>query len=473
MSTFEPVIGLEVHIQLLTASKMFCGCANEFGRPANTLVCPVCMGLPGVLPVLNHKALTLGARVALAFGCAIQEEIVFERKHYFYPDLPKNYQISQYVKPLGANGSLTTGGNTVRIKRVHLEEDAGKLVHKPDFSLVDLNRTGVPLLEIVSEPDIYSAQQAFDYLSELKLIVQYIEASTCDMEKGFLRCDANISLRPKGSKGLGVKTELKNMNSFRQVQSGLEYEIQRQEKLLLSDKQVSQETRLWNEEKKVTSIMRSKEEAHDYRYFPEPDLVVYTISKADIDLEKKHIPELPGDKRRRFAQDYSLGENDIQVLISSRILSDLFEASVAEYQNPKKVCNWVIGPLLETLNSKSKGQDQIKVSAAHFAQLVRMMDEGKITNLIAKEVLAQIVDNDADPVRIVVEKGLGCVSDQGELKTLVKELIAANPKAVEDFRAGKEQSVMFLVGQGMRKTKGKANPNILKELFTKALNASP
>jgi aspartyl-tRNA(Asn)/glutamyl-tRNA(Gln) amidotransferase subunit B len=469
MSKYEPVIGLEVHVQLLTFSKMFCCCPNEFGRAPNTLVCPVCMGLPGVLPVLNKKALGLGARVALAFDCTIQDEIVFERKHYFYPDLPKNYQISQYAKPLGENGSLKIKDALIHIKRVHLEEDAGKLVHKSDHSLVDLNRTGVPLLEIVSEPDIHSAEQAYDYLSELKLIVQYIQASTCDMEKGFLRCDANVSLRPKGSKGLGVKTELKNMNSFRQVENALEYEIKRHEKLLLSGKEVVQETRLWDEEKRVTLTMRTKEEAHDYRYFPEPDLVSYTISKADIEEERRQIPELPSAKRSQFAKKFSLGAKDIEVLISNPNLCSLFEGTVAKYSNPKKVSNWTSGPLLEILNSEALKPEDIKITDSNFAALIEMVDEGKITNLTGKEVLREIVKSDADPRKIVEDKGLSCLSDQDELLGMVKEAIDKNPKAVEDFREGKEQSLMFLVGQVMRKTRGKANPNMLKDLFKKTL----
>jgi aspartyl-tRNA(Asn)/glutamyl-tRNA(Gln) amidotransferase subunit B len=290
------------------------------------------------------------------------------------------------------------------------------------------------------------------------------------MEKGFLRCDANISLRPKESKSLGVKTELKNMNSFRQVQSALDYEVKRQEKLLLNNKKVVQETRLWDEEKRITASMRTKEEAHDYRYFPEPDLVTYTISKEDIDFEKNQIPELPAKKRLRFAKNYSLGQKETEVVISSLILSVLFEEAVKNYNNPKKVCNWVIGPLLEVLNSKGIAYEAIKIKPANFAKLVKMMDEGKITNLIAKEVLSGIIDNDADPEAIVEKKGLLCVSDEKELLKLVKEVITDNPKAVQDFRGGKGESLMFLVGQGMRKTKGKANPNLLKELFSKELS---
>ncbi|MBN2120151.1 MAG: Asp-tRNA(Asn)/Glu-tRNA(Gln) amidotransferase subunit GatB [Candidatus Omnitrophica bacterium] len=473
MSKFDSVIGLEVHVQLATASKMFCRCPNIFGKEPNSLVCPVCMGLPGILPVLNKKALDLGTRVALALNCAIQEKIIFERKHYFYPDLPKNFQISQYARPLGEEGKLDIKGETIRIKRVHLEEDAGKLIHTRDYSLVDLNRAGVPLLEIVSYPDISSASQAYDYLKELKLIVQYVGASSCDMEKGFLRCDANISLKEEGSPTLGVKVELKNMNSFRQVESALEYEIRRQEKILLSNKKVFQETRLWDEEKKITTVMRTKEEAHDYRYFPEPDLLPITIKEKDVETQKKSIPEMPARRRQRFSQQYYLGEKEIEIILSNMFLAEFFEASHKIYPNTKKVVNWIIGPLLEVLNSKGIETEKIQLTPDNFARLIKLASEGKVTNIVAKDILSQIIDKDADPERIVQEKGLSCVSNQEELTGLVKDAIESNPRAADDFRTGKEQALMFLVGQVMRKTRGKASPNTLKSLFIKILKEKP
>lgn len=469
MSEFEAVIGLEVHTQLSTDSKMFCGCPNEFGQPPNSLVCPVCMGLPGVLPVLNKRALDLGLRVAVALGCKIQKEIAFERKNYFYPDLPKNYQISQYAKPLAEDGYLSINSKTVKIKRVHLEEDAGKLIHKQNYSLIDLNRAGVPLLEIVSYPQIYSSQEAYDYLKELKLILQYIKASSCDMEKGFLRCDANISLRKKGVTSLGVKTELKNMNSFRQVKEALEYEIKRQEKILHSNNTLLQETRLWNEDVKKTLPMRTKEEAHDYRYFPEPDLVIYKLNKEDIQREKEAIVALPSERRKRFIEQYSLGKKETEIIISDLALSFFLEDCFKYYDNVGKLSNWIIGPLLEVLHNKNIEASDIKLSPLHFAKLVRMTEEDKITNLVAKNILQEIIDKDQDPELVVQERDLASLSDEDELIQLVRGTLKENPKPAKDYLDGKEQALMFLVGQVMRKTKGKANPNKLKELFKKAL----
>ncbi len=467
MIELEAVIGLEVHVQLSTDSKMFCSCPNSFGEEPNTLICPICMGLPGVLPTLNRKALELGIRTALALNCKVMKEIVFERKNYFYPDLPKNYQISQYSKPLGEDGFLLVNSRKIKIKRVHLEEDAGKLIHKEDYSLVDLNRAGVPLLEIVSYPDIFSAGEAYEYLKELKLILQYIGASTCDMEKGFLRCDANISLRKKGSQGLGTKTELKNMNSFNQVRQALDYEIKRQESLILEGKEILQETRLWNEEKKKTFPMRTKEEACDYRYFPEPDLVSFLISEEEIEEQRKLVKELPHKKRTRFKNNYSLTDKEIEIIISDLALSNFFEETAKYYNSPKKVYNWIVGPLLEILNNKGINSNNIKVSAFNFAKLIKMVEEKKITNLVAKEILVELIDKDQDPQILAKEKNLLSLSSQEELSDLAEEAINQNSKAVEDYLKGKEQALMFLVGWVMKKTKGKANPNILKELIRK------
>ncbi len=470
MNKFEPVIGLEVHVELETESKMFCRCPNIFGKAPNSLICPVCMGLPGVLPVLNKKALDLGTRAALALNCRIQKEIVFERKNYFYPDLPKGYQISQYVSPLGEEGFLEVRGRKVAINRVHLEEDAGKLIHKDRYSLVDLNRAGVPLLEIVSCPDLFSPEEAFIYLKELKLLLRYVGISNCDMEKGFLRCDANVSIKPKGRKELGVRTELKNMNSFSQVKEALAYEIKRQSSVLEEGSRVFQETRLWDEKLGKTKVMRSKEGSHDYRYFPEPDLVRFSVTDENISRQKELIGELPAVKKARFIKEYSLSENETEVILSSPFLGGFFEECLLKTDRTKKVVNWITGPLLETVNSKKMELSDIKVSAGNFVSLVEMMDRGEITNLTAKAILSDIIDKDADPEEIVREKGLSCVSNESELTEFVNRVIAENPKAVEDYKVGKSQALMFLVGRVMKLTQGKANPNKLKELFKSALS---
>lgn len=469
MNKFEPVIGLEVHVELDTESKMFCRCPNVFGKEPNSLVCPVCMGLPGVLPVLNKKALDLGTRTALALNCRIQKEIIFERKNYFYPDLPKGYQISQYVNPLGEKGFLEVKGRKVAINRVHLEEDAGKLIHKDKYSLVDLNRAGVPLLEIVSCPDLFSPEEAFNYLKELKLLLRYIGISNCDMEKGFLRCDANVSIRPKGDKELGVKTELKNMNSFSQVREALAYEIKRQSSVLEEGGRVFQETLLWDEKSGKTKVMRSKEGSHDYRYFPEPDLVRFSVSDEDISRQKELIGELPAVKRERFMKDYSLSEQESELILSSPFLGGFFEECLLKTDKTRKVVNWITGPLLETVNNKKMELSDLKVSAGNFVNLVEMVDRGEITNLTAKAILSNIIGKDADPKEIVKEKGLSCVSDEGELTGFVDKVIAENPRAVGDYRAGKSQALMFLVGQVMKQTRGKADPNKLKEMFKAAI----
>lgn len=469
MNKFEPVIGLEVHVELDTESKMFCRCPNVFGKEPNSLVCPVCMGLPGVLPVLNKKALDLGTRTALALNCRIQKDIIFERKNYFYPDLPKGYQISQYVNPLGEKGFLEVKGRKVAINRVHLEEDAGKLIHKDKYSLVDLNRAGVPLLEIVSCPDLFSPEEAFNYLKELKLLLRYIGISNCDMEKGFLRCDANVSIRPKGDKELGVKTELKNMNSFSQVREALAYEIKRQSSVLEEGGRVFQETLLWDEKSGKTKVMRSKEGSHDYRYFPEPDLVRFSVSDEDISRQKELIGELPAVKRERFMKDYSLSEQESELILSSPFLGGFFEECLLKTDKTRKVVNWITGPLLETVNNKKMELSDLKVSAGNFVNLVEMVDRGEITNLTAKAILSNIIGKDADPKEIVKEKGLSCVSDEGELTGFVDKVIAENPRAVGDYRAGKSQALMFLVGQVMKQTRGKADPNKLKEMFKAAI----
>ena len=469
MKEFDIVIGLEVHVQLKTQAKIFCSCSTAFESPANENICPVCCGYPGVLPVFNRKALDLGVRVGLALNCAINEKIYFERKSYFYPDLPKNYQISQYEMPLGEKGYLEIpSGKKIGITRVHLEEDAGKLIHKQDCSLIDLNRTGIPLLEIVSEPDISSAQEAFDYLTYLKLTLQYIGASDCDMEKGLLRCDANISLKEKGAKEFGTRTELKNMNSFKGVRDALAFEAKRQEKALKAGEKIIQETRLWDEAKQKTFVMRTKEEAHDYRYFPEPDLLDFTVPGDCMENEKNFVCELPLAKRARLIKDYSLPEAEVDVLVSESFLAEFFEKAVKEYNQPKKILNWIVGPFIEQRSELKEGQE-IKITAANFAKIVKLFCQDKLNNLAAKKVLASCLATNDDVDGIIEKQGLSQVSSADELSGVVKEAIEENPKAVQEYKNGKQQAVMFLVGQVMKKSKGKANPKVVRELIEKSL----
>jgi len=463
---YEVVIGLEVHVQLATESKIFCSCSTDFESKPNTNICPVCCGYPGVLPVLNRRAVELAVRVSLALNCKINKRVYFERKNYFYPDLPKNYQISQYELPLAQNGYIILPSlKKIGIERAHLEEDAGKLVHKGNYSLVDLNRTGIPLLEIVSRPDIRSADEAFDYLNYLKLTIQYIGASSCDMEKGYLRCDANISVRRKGGDILGTKVELKNMNSFRGVRDALLYEAKRQIKCLDEGKKIYQETRLWDEKLQKTQIMRTKEEAHDYRYFPEPDLPDFVINDDLIDKERTFIKELPIDKRARFIKDYSLGGREVDVFISNPALADFFEKTVEEFNQPRQVANWILGPLLELINSLGGGLSKVKITPANFSKVVKYFTEGKLNNLTAKKVLSLSIEDDRDIDAIIKEEGLLQVSGEDELLSFVDEAIKSSPKAVEDYLKGRGQAVMFIVGQVMKKTKGKANPKVVKQLI--------
>lgn len=467
---YEIVIGLEVHIQLNTESKIFCGCSTSFDNPPNTNICPVCCGYPGVLPVFNKRALELGTRVGLALGCSINDKIYFERKNYFYPDLPKGYQISQYKLPLGEHGKIVLpSGKTVGVTRVHLEEDAGKSVHKPGYSLVDLNRTGVALMEIVSEPDMRSPQEAFDYLSLLKLTVQYVGASTCDMEKGYLRCDANISVRKLGETELGTKVELKNMNSFKGVRDALEYEAKRQIKCLNENKEIFQETRLWDESKRKTVTMRTKEASHDYRYFPDPDLVDYIVEKSLVEEERKNVGELPLAKKERFIKSYDLTEKEIDVLISLKHLADFFEQSAKVYNEPKPVVKFLLGPFLEAVNSLQNQWDDVKISADNFAKIVHYFNEKKINNLAAKKILSLSITTNKDCDAIIKEESLTQVSDEGELLSFVREAVKNNPKPVEEFLKGKQQAIMFIVGQIMKRTKGKANPKVVRDLIEKEI----
>jgi len=470
MSNFEVVIGLEVHTQLKTESKIFCSCSTKFASQPNSNICPVCCGYPGVLPVFNKRALELALRVSLALECKINESIYFERKNYFYPDLPKNYQISQYQMPLGEAGILElSSGKKININRVHLEEDAGKLIHKDDCSWVDFNRTGTPLLEIVSEPDIRSPQEAFDYLTSLKLILQYIGASDCDMEKGSLRCDANISLRRKGDANLGTKVELKNMNSFKGVRAGLEFEAKRQAKAIEKGERITQETRLWDVEKLKTVVMRTKEQAHDYRYFPEPDLLDFSISSKLIEKEKALVGELPIARRRRFLKDYKIGQKETDIILSSLWLADFFEKANKSYSKPGELSNWLLGPFLEQVNTLEKGFGSVKISPQKFAQIVKYFGEKKLNNLSAKKALSLSITTDHDIDSIVAKEGLDQVSREDQLSVFVEEVVEENLKPVKEYLEGKDQAIMFLVGQVMKKSRGKANPQVVREMLKRRI----
>ncbi len=489
--TYEPVIGLEVHVQLKTKSKIFCSCSTQFGAEPNQNTCPVCLGLPGSLPVLNERALELGMKVGLALKGTISSRIKFDRKNYFYPDLPKAYQISQYDMPVSSKGHLMIevspeGGEEkgeavnkekkliqkkIGITRAHLEEDAGKLLHEGvrDGSWVDYNRAGVPLIEIVSEPDLRSPDEAFQYLSGLKSILQYLEVSDCNMEEGSLRCDANVSVRKKGDSQFGVKVEIKNMNSFRAVQKAVSYEIKRQIEAIEHGERISQETRLWNESKAQTFSMRSKEHAHDYRYFPEPDLVPFTVSEKQIDEIKKSLPELPQARLERFKKHYDLSDYDAYVLVSEKSLGDYFEACVNEKVSAKLSSNWIQSELLGELNARKLSLQKSKVGPKEMAGLIRLIENNTISGKIAKDVLPEMLETGKSAEDIVKEKGLVQVTDTKLLEEIAVRVIQANPKTVAEVRSGKSQAIGFLVGQVMKETKGKANPKLINEILSKKL----
>jgi aspartyl-tRNA(Asn)/glutamyl-tRNA(Gln) amidotransferase subunit B len=472
---FEAVMGLEVHCHLKTASKIFCSCSTAFGALPNTHTCPVCLGMPGVLPVLNRQAVEFAIKMALATNCKVAPVSRFARKHYFYPDLPKNYQISQYELPLAEHGwvDIVVNGKTRRIgiTRIHMEEDAGKLIHDEarPVSHVDLNRTGVPLIEIVSEPDISTTEEAVSYLRKIRELVRYLEISDGNMEEGSLRCDANISMRPVGSKDLGVKTELKNMNSFRNVQKALEYEIRRQAALLSDGKPVVQETRLWDVSKGVTVSMRGKEEAHDYRYFPEPDLAPVEITEDWIKWVADGLCELPDEKRSRFVEQYGLPAYDAEVLTASRAMAGYFEECVRRFANPKVVSNWIMVELVRLLKDDNREIESSPISPDGLAGLLRLVDTGAISGKMAKDVLETAYKTGEDPARIVETQGLSQVSDEATLKAIVRKVIDDNAKEVEKYRAGKTKVLAFLVGQVMKETRGKANPQKVNEFFMEAL----
>ncbi|MDW7650136.1 MAG: Asp-tRNA(Asn)/Glu-tRNA(Gln) amidotransferase subunit GatB [Bacillota bacterium] len=475
MSTYETVIGLEVHVELATETKIFCSCPTEFGKDPNTHVCPVCLGFPGSLPVLNKCAVEFAIKAALALNCEVPSFAKFDRKNYFYPDLPKAYQISQFDLPMAVNGYLEieVEGKPKRIgiTRVHLEEDAGKLIHSDsgDYSLTDYNRTGVPLIEIVSEPDIRSPQEAKAYLEKLKSIIQYTGVSDVKMEEGSLRCDANVSIMPRGSKEFGTRSEIKNMNSFRAVLRGLEYEVERQTEVVESGGRVVQETRRWDENKGVTYSMRSKEEAHDYRYFPDPDLVPVIVEKEWVDEVAKTLPEMPDVRRQRYMDELGLPEYDATVITASKAMADFFEATVNLYHDPKTVSNWVMGEIAKHLNAEGLELQDTRLTPQHLVEMLKMQDAGTISGKIAKTVFEEMFVSGKMPAEIVKEKGLVQISDEDAIAAIAEQVIAENPQSVEDYKNGKEKAIGFMVGQVMKISKGKANPGLANKLLKEKL----
>jgi aspartyl-tRNA(Asn)/glutamyl-tRNA(Gln) amidotransferase subunit B len=478
LTDYEPVIGLEVHLQLSTVTKLFCGCPTKFGAPPNSQTCPVCLGLPGVLPVMNQQAFEWGIRAALAFTCEIAHVMKFDRKQYFYPDLPKNYQISQYDRPLAQHGHLDVvvdgRAERVGIRRIHLEEDAGKLLHEASQteSFVDFNRAGVPLLEIVSEPDLKSADEAHQYLVELKAILQYLDVSTCNMEEGSLRCDTNISLRRSGTTSLGSKVEIKNLNSFRGVKLALEYEARRQALSLDRGERIPQETRLWDAKGQKTESMRSKEEAADYRYFPEPDLVPFVIDRHLIARVQETLPELPAQRRKRFQESYQLSAYDAQVLTQHRSLAELFEGALRAGVAPKSVANWIMGDLLAYLNAHSLEPEAVKLHPEWLAHLVELIEKRTLSGKMAKDVFVQMLDRGVDPVQLVTEGGLRQIVDSNALERIADEVVQANLKSVDDYLKGKVNALTHLMGQAMKRSQGKANPQQMAEVLRRRLDAS-
>jgi aspartyl-tRNA(Asn)/glutamyl-tRNA(Gln) amidotransferase subunit B len=474
---YEAVIGLEVHAQMLTETKIFCGCSTKFGSEPNTQTCPICIGMPGVLPVLNKKALEFAIKTGLAMNCKIASYSRFARKNYFYPDLPKGYQISQYELPICEGGyiEIVVDGTVkkIGITRIHMEEDAGKNIHEigTPYSLVDLNRAGVPLMEIVSEPDIRSPKEAVEYMKKLRTLLRYLDVCDGNMEQGSLRCDANVSVRPVGRKELGVKTELKNINSFRFVEKALDYEIRRQIKILEEGGQIIQETRLWDPVAEITQSMRTKEEAHDYRYFPEPDLVPIMVDQEWVNTIKSILPELPDEKRARFISEYGLPEYDADFLTSEKSIADWYERAVKAGGKPKTVSNWVMVELMRLLNEENKSIDECLIRPEQLADMLRFIDEGVISGKIAKTVFEEMYRSGKDSGQIVKEKGLVQISDEEQIENIIDEVLSKNPKEIERYRSGDEKLIGFFVGQIMKATSGKANPKIVNELLKKKLSA--
>ena len=473
---FETVIGVEVHAQLRTNSKMFCGCGTTFGMSANSQTCPVCLGLPGSLPVINRTAVEMAVRAGLALNCTIAANNRFARKNYFYPDLPKGYQISQYESPICEHGWIEVrdsgeGSKRIRIRRAHLEEDAGKNIHETGTSgsRVDLNRAGTPLLEIVTEPDMHSADEVVAYLKGLRDILMYLDVCDGNMEEGSFRCEPNLSLRPSGQKEFGTKVELKNINSFKYVKDAVEYEIKRQTKVLNEGGKIRQETRLWNIERGETAVMRSKEEAHDYRYFPDPDLVPLKLDKEWVDGFRLNLPELPAVRTKRFVSDYGLPEYDATILTASKGMADYFEACAKRFPQPKIVSNWVMGELMRELNNSGTDISASPVTPERLVSLLQMVDKGTISLKVARETFPELYSSGKTPEQIVQEKGLMQVSDEGALEQIIAEVLSKNPAQVAQFKEGKQQVLGFLVGQVMKASGGKANPGKVNELLRKRL----
>ena len=473
---YEAVIGLEVHAQMLTDTKIFCGCSTKFGSDPNTQTCPVCIGMPGVLPVLNKKALEFAIKTGLAMNCKISPYSRFARKNYFYPDLPKGYQISQYELPICEHGyvEIVVDGEIKRIgiARIHMEEDAGKNIHEGggDYSLVDLNRTGVPLIEIVSEPDIRGPREAVEYMKKLRTTLRYLGVCDGNMERGSLRCDTNVSVRPSGRKEFGVKTEIKNLNSFKFVEKALEYEIKRQIKVLEDGGKIMQETRLWNPERGITESMRTKEEAHDYRYFPEPDLIPITVDQRWINEIRESLPELPDIKRGRFVSGFGLPEYDADLLTSEKPLADWYEEAVKLGGKPKAVSNWVMVELMRLLNEENKSIEESPLKPKQLVEMLRLVEEGTISGKVAKTVFEEMYKIGKDAEVIVKEKGLVQISDAGVIEKVIDGVIAKNPEEVARYKAGEGRLLGFFVGQVMELTKGMANPRVVNELLKKRLS---
>lgn len=468
---YEAVIGLEIHAELKTNTKIYCGCKNSFGAEPNTQVCPVCMGLPGALPVLNKKVVDLAIKAGLALSCSISKTSNQDRKNYFYPDLPKGYQISQSDLPLCSKGYIELDNKKINIKRIHIEEDAGKLIHKENnTTVIDFNRCGVPLIEIVTEPDIRSANEAVEFLGCLKEILEYLDVSDCKMQEGSLRCDINISLRPAGSNILGTRCEIKNLNSLSAVKSAIDYEIERQKALLVSGENVVQETRRWDDTFKKTISMRSKENYCDYRYFPEPDLLPITVDDNQIENIRKTIERLPKERRNQYINKYNMSQYDAEFLTFKKALADFFESCVTLGAKPKNVANWLMGDVSKILNEKGLTFEDVPFPPNHLVKLIDMIDNGTISNNTAKTVLAHMFSDLKDPEKIVLELGILQISGETEIATIVKKVLLANPKPLEDYKNGNKRAFGFLMGQAMKMSGGKANPEILNNILYEFLN---
>jgi aspartyl-tRNA(Asn)/glutamyl-tRNA(Gln) amidotransferase subunit B len=473
---YEAVIGLEVHAQLLTESKIFCGCSTKFGNAPNSNICPVCLGHPGVLPVLNKKVIESTILMGLATNCRINEQSIFARKNYFYPDLPKGYQISQYEEPICEHGFIDVNpknseSKKIGITRIHMEEDAGKSIHdQSSETLVDVNRCGVPLMEIVSEPDIRTAEEAYLYLSKIKQIVQYLGICDGNMEEGSLRCDANISVRLKGETKFGVKTEVKNMNSFRNVERAIDFEVKRQIEMIEDGEKVVQQTLLWNADTNEAFPMRSKEEAHDYRYFPDPDLLPVIIDEKWKTEIAKSLPELPDAKQKRFISDYSLSVYDSEILTQTKSLAEYYEKVVSVTDDYKTACNWVTSEVLAVINEKKIDISDLTLTPLNLGKLINLIKNETISGKIAKDIFPEMIENNSDPEQIVKDKNLVQISNTSEIESIISKIISANPSQVEEYKAGKEKVFGFFVGQVMKESKGKANPKIVNEILRKVLS---